>query len=52
MPISEMKNNLIADINKRKEDKIIETNNAELLIKPITNADTDNEAMMMRTTTD
>lgn len=47
MPISEMKNNLIADINKRKEEKIIETTNAELLIKLITNADTDNEAMMI-----
>ena len=42
-----VKEQLIFDINKRLEDKIIEPTNAELLKKLITNADSTNEAMMI-----
>lgn len=38
---------LIAELDRRVEDKILEPTNADLLKKLITNADNDNEAMMI-----
>lgn len=40
-----IKEHQIAEIHKRVEDKILEPTNADLLIKLITNADDDNEAL-------
>ena len=42
-----VKADLIAQIDKRLEDKIIEPTNAELLKKLINNAESVNEAMMI-----
>ena len=42
-----VKADLIAQIDKRLEDRIIESTNAELLKKLITNAESTNEAMMI-----
>lgn len=42
-----VKQNLMADIDRRVEDKILEPTNAQLLKKLIQNADDDNEAMMI-----
>ena len=42
-----IKQSLIDEMNKRVEDKILERTNADLLIKLITQADSDNEAMMI-----
>lgn len=42
-----VKADLIAQIDKRLEDKIIELTNAELLKKLISNAESTNEAMMI-----
>lgn len=44
---SSVKQNLITDIERRVEDKILEPSNAQLLKKLILNADDDNEAMMI-----
>ena len=44
---SSVKQNLITDIERRVEDKILESSNAQLLKKLILNADDDNEAMMI-----
>ena len=43
--MSNVKNDLIIEIEKRVNDKILEPSNAELLKKLILNADSDNEAM-------
>lgn len=43
--MSNVKNDLIFEIEKRVNDKILEPSNAELLKKLIQNADSDNEAM-------
>lgn len=45
--MNEFKKDLIAQLDKRVADKILEPTNAELLKKLITNADSDNEAMMI-----
>lgn len=45
--MEDMKMSLIEDIRKRTELKIIEPENAKLLIKLIENADSNNEAMMI-----
>ena len=44
---SNLKDNLIAELNKRVKDEILEQTNANLLKKLILNAETDNEAMMI-----
>jgi adenine-specific DNA-methyltransferase len=45
--IIKVKNDLITELDKRIEDKIIEKTNADLLKKLITNAETINEAIMI-----
>ncbi|MCR4801360.1 MAG: site-specific DNA-methyltransferase, partial [Bacteroidales bacterium] len=45
--MSTIKDGLLAELDRRVADKILEPTNAELLKKLITNADTDNEAMMI-----
>ena len=47
MMSSNLKDNLIAELNKRVKDEILEQTNANLLKKLILNAETDNEAMMI-----
>ena len=44
---TEIKDGLIAELERRVTDKILEPTNAELLKKLIDNADNDNEAMMI-----
>jgi adenine-specific DNA-methyltransferase len=43
--MSSFKDELLAELHRRVEDKILEPTNAELLCKLITNAESDNEAM-------
>ncbi|MBE6286650.1 MAG: site-specific DNA-methyltransferase [Mediterranea massiliensis] len=43
--LSSMKKEMLADIDKRLEDKVLEPTNADLLKKLIINADNDNEAV-------
>ena len=43
--LSDIKKSLIAEINKRVEDKVLEPTNAQLLEKLINNADSDTEAI-------
>ena len=45
--MNEFKKDLIAQLDKRVADKILEPTNAELLKKLIANANSDNEAMMI-----
>ena len=45
--MSTIKDQLIAEVDKRVADKILEPTNAQLLKKLITNAENDNEAMMI-----
>ena len=45
--MSTIKDELIDELQRRVEDKILEPTNAELLSKLIKNADSDNEAMMI-----
>ena len=45
--MNNIKQELCADLDRRVSDKILEPTNAELLKKLITNADNDNEAMMI-----
>lgn len=45
--MNEFKKNLLDQLDKRVQDKILEPTNAELLKKLITNAESDNEAMMI-----
>lgn len=45
--MSVTRDGLIAELDRRVEDKILEPTNADLLKKLITNADNDNEAMMI-----
>ena len=45
--MSDVKQSLIAEMEQRVQDKILEPTNAELLKKLITNADDDNEATMI-----
>lgn len=47
--MSDIKTALLAEIDKRVEDKILEPTNAELLKKLIRNADSDEEAMSIAT---
>lgn len=43
--MSEIKKQLIDEMNQRVHDRILERTKADLLIKLITNADDDNEAL-------
>ena len=45
--MSTIKDQLIAELDKRVADKILEPTNAQLLKKLIINAESDNEAMMI-----
>ena len=45
--MSTIKEGLLLELQRRVEDKILESTNAELLSKLITNAENDNEAMMI-----
>ena len=45
--MNEFKENLLDQLDKRVQDKILEPTNAELLKKLIMNAESDNEAMMI-----
>lgn len=45
--MSNIKNELCAELDRRVSDRILEPTNAELLKKLINNADSDNEAMMI-----
>lgn len=47
--MSDIKTALLAEMDRRVEDKILESNNAELLKKLIRNADSDEEAMSIAT---
>ena len=49
MPQTDTKQSLIEEINKRVQDKILEPNNAELLIKLINNTDSLDEAISIAT---